>query len=152
MDEAIGSWTSIDECYNLPSLAVKERRQNGCPIRSAPPLWDHAHCTPAPFVNPSHLPWEPLTCFPYGQMFGITGVGLGTIRRLQNGGKRPRHGLDVWDRVRFLLSPTCSEYSFLTACIAKYEQPSSGKRSFYLFPVAMVYIHYWHTSRKWTNN
>jgi hypothetical protein len=33
-------------------------------------------------------------------MFGITGAGLSKIRNMQNGGKRARHSIDQWDRVR----------------------------------------------------
>ncbi|KZF24943.1 hypothetical protein L228DRAFT_243695 [Xylona heveae TC161] len=32
-------------------------------------------------------------------MFAITGAGLSKIRNMQNGGKRPRHSIDQWDRV-----------------------------------------------------
>jgi hypothetical protein len=36
---------------------------------------------------------------PEPKFFGITGVGLSTIRYLTNDGKQPRRGLDAWDRV-----------------------------------------------------
>ncbi|KAI9885363.1 MAG: hypothetical protein M1823_002834 [Watsoniomyces obsoletus] len=45
------------------------------------------------------VPFEAL--LPYGimlTMFGITGAGLAAVRNIQNGGKAPRHGLDLWDR------------------------------------------------------
>ncbi|KAF3801694.1 hypothetical protein GCG54_00014910 [Colletotrichum gloeosporioides] len=51
------------------------------------------------------VPFE--TLIPYGimvatlrsvQMFGITGTGLHVIKYVQNGGKKPRWGLDQWDR------------------------------------------------------
>ncbi|KAI1826977.1 hypothetical protein F4861DRAFT_463320 [Xylaria intraflava] len=46
------------------------------------------------------VPFEAL--IPYGiilAMFGATGAGLSKLRHWQNGHKRPRHGLDQWDRV-----------------------------------------------------
>ncbi|KAK2732744.1 small secreted protein [Colletotrichum kahawae] len=46
------------------------------------------------------VPFE--TLIPYGimvAMFGITGTGLHVIKYVQNGGKKPRWGLDQWDRV-----------------------------------------------------
>ncbi|OBR10700.1 Small secreted protein [Colletotrichum higginsianum IMI 349063] len=53
------------------------------------------------------VPFE--TLIPYGimiavraismLMFGITGTGLHVIKGIQNGGKKPRWGLDQWDRV-----------------------------------------------------
>ncbi|KAK6211002.1 small secreted protein [Colletotrichum tabaci] len=45
------------------------------------------------------VPFE--TLIPYGimiAMFGITGTGLHVIKGIQNGGKKPRWGLDQWDR------------------------------------------------------
>ncbi|KAL0934198.1 small secreted protein [Colletotrichum truncatum] len=45
------------------------------------------------------VPFE--TLIPYGimvAMFGITGTGLHVIKSIQNGGKKPRWGLDQWDR------------------------------------------------------
>lgn len=45
------------------------------------------------------VPFEAL--LPYGVimvMFGIAGGGLAAVRSHQNGGKKPRHGLDQWDR------------------------------------------------------
>ncbi|KDN65940.1 hypothetical protein CSUB01_02632 [Colletotrichum sublineola] len=55
------------------------------------------------------VPFE--TLIPYGimiapsrwelrsiQMFGVTGTGLHVIKGIQNGGKKPRWGLDQWDR------------------------------------------------------
>ncbi|KAF2178214.1 hypothetical protein K469DRAFT_731714 [Zopfia rhizophila CBS 207.26] len=45
------------------------------------------------------IPFEAL--LPYGIMIGMfafTGGALGQLRWMQNGGKRPRHGLDAWDR------------------------------------------------------
>ncbi|PBP27844.1 hypothetical protein BUE80_DR001172 [Diplocarpon rosae] len=47
------------------------------------------------------VPFEAL--IPYGimlAMFGITGAGMSKIRHMQNGGKRGRHSVDQWDRVR----------------------------------------------------
>jgi hypothetical protein len=32
------------------------------------------------------------------QMFGVTGAGLASVRYLSNNHKRPRRGLDIWDR------------------------------------------------------
>ena len=32
------------------------------------------------------------------QMFGISGGALSKIRHMQNGGKRPRHSIDAWDK------------------------------------------------------
>ncbi|KAI9900556.1 hypothetical protein N3K66_004818 [Trichothecium roseum] len=32
-------------------------------------------------------------------MFGITGAGLGALKRYQNEGKNPRYSLDQWDKV-----------------------------------------------------
>ncbi|OLN96017.1 hypothetical protein CCHL11_07075 [Colletotrichum chlorophyti] len=46
------------------------------------------------------VPFE--TLIPYGimvAMFGVTGTGLAFIKGIQNGGKKPRWGLDQWDRV-----------------------------------------------------
>lgn len=31
-------------------------------------------------------------------MFGITGGALTKVKNMQNGGKRPRHSIDAWDR------------------------------------------------------
>lgn len=31
-------------------------------------------------------------------MFGVTGAGLSTVRYYSNNKKRPRRGLDAWDR------------------------------------------------------
>ncbi|KAM0716488.1 hypothetical protein Q7P37_007933 [Cladosporium fusiforme] len=45
------------------------------------------------------VPFEAL--IPYGIMlafFGVSGAGLSKIRNMQNGGKRPRHSVDQWDR------------------------------------------------------
>ncbi|EFQ35460.1 uncharacterized protein GLRG_10604 [Colletotrichum graminicola M1.001] len=45
------------------------------------------------------VPFE--TLIPYGimiAMFGVTGAGLHVIKGIQNGGKKPRWGLDQWDR------------------------------------------------------
>lgn len=38
-------------------------------------------------------------------MFGITGTGLAVVKGMQNGGKKPRFGLDQWDKVRGLWLP-----------------------------------------------
>ncbi|KAF2203984.1 hypothetical protein GQ43DRAFT_221754 [Delitschia confertaspora ATCC 74209] len=46
------------------------------------------------------VPFEAL--LPYGIMIGMfafTGGALGQLRWMQNGRKRPRHGLDIWDQV-----------------------------------------------------
>lgn len=32
-------------------------------------------------------------------MFGVTGVGLGTLKYFTNGRKNPRHAMDLWDKV-----------------------------------------------------
>jgi hypothetical protein len=32
------------------------------------------------------------------QMFGVTGAGLASVRYLSNNHKKPRRGLDMWDR------------------------------------------------------
>ncbi|GJC81254.1 hypothetical protein ColLi_04092 [Colletotrichum liriopes] len=50
------------------------------------------------------VPFE--TLIPYGimiAMFGVTGTGLHVIKGIQNGGKKPRWGLDQWDRKCFLV-------------------------------------------------
>ncbi|QIW99467.1 hypothetical protein AMS68_004985 [Peltaster fructicola] len=44
------------------------------------------------------VPFEAL--IPYGimiTMFGVTGAALSKLRHMQNGGKRGRHALDIWD-------------------------------------------------------
>lgn len=49
-------------------------------------------------------------------MFGFTGALLSKVRHMQNGGKRPRHSIDGWDR-----QSTCSlllEQRRLTSCEA----------------------------------
>lgn len=33
------------------------------------------------------------------QMFTATGLGLATVKKYSNDGKRPRRALDAWDRV-----------------------------------------------------
>ncbi|KAI1919498.1 hypothetical protein LOZ58_005889 [Ophidiomyces ophidiicola] len=46
------------------------------------------------------VPFEAL--LPYGiiaGLFGVTGIGMTLMGRLQNHGKRPRRGIDTWDRV-----------------------------------------------------
>ncbi|PNS16415.1 hypothetical protein CAC42_149 [Sphaceloma murrayae] len=45
------------------------------------------------------VPFEAL--IPYGIMLGffaLSGGALSKIRHMQNGGKRPRHSIDGWDR------------------------------------------------------
>ncbi|ROT43340.1 hypothetical protein SODALDRAFT_36727 [Sodiomyces alkalinus F11] len=45
------------------------------------------------------VPFEAL--IPYGiiiAMFGITGTGLAIVKGIENGGKKPRFGLDQWDK------------------------------------------------------
>ncbi|EAS36169.1 uncharacterized protein CIMG_01523 [Coccidioides immitis RS] len=45
------------------------------------------------------VPFEAL--LPYGIIvgfFGVTGVGLSFVKRWANDGKRPRRGIDAWDR------------------------------------------------------
>ncbi|KAF2478935.1 hypothetical protein BDY17DRAFT_304706 [Neohortaea acidophila] len=43
------------------------------------------------------VPFE--TLLPYAiMMFGITGGALTKVKNMQNGGKRPRHSIDAWDR------------------------------------------------------
>ncbi|KAF2220468.1 hypothetical protein BDZ85DRAFT_284206 [Elsinoe ampelina] len=45
------------------------------------------------------VPFEAL--IPYGIMigfFGLSGAALSKIRHMDNGGKRPRHSVDGWDR------------------------------------------------------
>ncbi|KAI1913473.1 hypothetical protein LOZ53_002472 [Ophidiomyces ophidiicola] len=45
------------------------------------------------------VPFEAL--LPYGiivGLFGVTGIGMTLMGRLQNHGKRPRRGIDTWDR------------------------------------------------------
>ncbi|KAF2841820.1 hypothetical protein M501DRAFT_967789 [Patellaria atrata CBS 101060] len=45
------------------------------------------------------VPFEAL--LPYGIIVGLftfTGVTLGKLRRMQNGGKTARHSIDQWDR------------------------------------------------------
>jgi hypothetical protein len=37
-------------------------------------------------------------------MFAFSGAGLAKIRHMQNGGKRARHSVDQWDRVRLAAS------------------------------------------------
>lgn len=32
------------------------------------------------------------------QMFGVSGAGLASVRYFSNNKKRPRRGLDIWDR------------------------------------------------------
>lgn len=46
------------------------------------------------------VPFEAL--LPYGivvVMFGVSGASLSWIRNFADGGRRPRHGMDAWDRV-----------------------------------------------------
>ncbi|KAF2001867.1 hypothetical protein P154DRAFT_521347 [Amniculicola lignicola CBS 123094] len=46
------------------------------------------------------IPFESL--LPYAimtGMFAISAAGLGTLREMQNGGKRARRGIDRWDQV-----------------------------------------------------
>ncbi|KAF2733434.1 hypothetical protein EJ04DRAFT_513213 [Polyplosphaeria fusca] len=46
------------------------------------------------------VPFEAL--LPYGIMIGffaVSAAGLAGLKQVQNGGKKPRYGLDVWDRV-----------------------------------------------------
>ncbi|KAJ0164817.1 hypothetical protein CTA2_13129 [Colletotrichum tanaceti] len=58
-------------------------------------------------------------------MFGVTGTGLHVIKGIQNGGKKPRWGLDQWDRVSasymcsFLVFTVLTKLSFT----AKYVPP-----------------------------
>ncbi|KLJ06822.1 hypothetical protein EMPG_17686 [Blastomyces silverae] len=50
------------------------------------------------------LPFEAL--LPYGiivVMFGVTGFGLSTVKYYSNGRKNPRRGIDMWDKVCFLM-------------------------------------------------
>ena len=42
-------------------------------------------------------------------MFGITGAGLGALKRYQNEGKNPRYSLDHWDKVSLIMSRTDGE-------------------------------------------
>ncbi|EEQ33569.1 conserved hypothetical protein [Microsporum canis CBS 113480] len=45
------------------------------------------------------VPFEAL--LPYGiiiGLFGVTGVGLSTVKYYSNGRKNPRRGLDAWDQ------------------------------------------------------
>lgn len=42
-------------------------------------------------------------------MFGVSGAGLSALRYHANGKKRPRHGLDQWDRVRTQYLLTCHD-------------------------------------------
>ncbi|PGH08500.1 hypothetical protein AJ79_05990 [Helicocarpus griseus UAMH5409] len=45
------------------------------------------------------VPFEAL--IPYGiivAMFGVTGVGLSTVKYYSNGRKNPRRGIDQWDQ------------------------------------------------------
>ena len=48
------------------------------------------------------------------QMFGITGAGMAKIRHMQNGGKRGRHSVDQWDKVRMHHSLGRTRPSLLT--------------------------------------
>jgi len=41
---------------------------------------------------------DPRTDLIQPQFFGVSGAGLSKIRNMQNGGKRPRHSVDQWDR------------------------------------------------------
>ena len=50
---------------------------------------------------------------PLGQLFAFTGAGLSKVRHMQNGGKRARHSVDQWDRVRHEAVPLY-ESSWLT--------------------------------------
>ncbi|KAK8165426.1 hypothetical protein BKA80DRAFT_271351 [Phyllosticta citrichinensis] len=46
------------------------------------------------------IPFEAL--LPYGiiiGMFGVSSFGLSQVRRIQNGGKNWRYGIDKWDKV-----------------------------------------------------
>ncbi|PVI00342.1 hypothetical protein DM02DRAFT_491492, partial [Periconia macrospinosa] len=46
------------------------------------------------------VPFEAL--LPYGIMLGMftfSSWAVGSLKEMQNGGKKPRRGLDVWDRV-----------------------------------------------------
>ncbi|EZF34506.1 hypothetical protein H101_01939 [Trichophyton interdigitale H6] len=46
------------------------------------------------------VPFEAL--LPYGiiiGLFGVTGVGLSTLKYYSNGRKNPRRGIDAWDQV-----------------------------------------------------
>jgi hypothetical protein len=50
-------------------------------------------------------------------MFGFTGLAFNKIRHMQNMGKRGRHSLDQWDRVRLTISRSISSANLR---IAKY--------------------------------
>ncbi|PSN60988.1 hypothetical protein BS50DRAFT_161876 [Corynespora cassiicola Philippines] len=46
------------------------------------------------------VPFEAL--LPYGIMIGMfafSGVAVGSLKEMQNGGKKTRRGIDAWDRV-----------------------------------------------------
>jgi hypothetical protein len=38
-------------------------------------------------------------------MFGVIGGGLSVVKTITNGGKRHRHGIDKWDKVRYYVQP-----------------------------------------------
>ncbi|EFR03841.1 hypothetical protein MGYG_06841 [Nannizzia gypsea CBS 118893] len=51
------------------------------------------------------VPFEAL--LPYGiiiGLFGVTGVGLSTLKYYSNGRKNPRRGIDAWDQTNSLIA------------------------------------------------
>ena len=60
------------------------------------------------------FPLSPARLMPAGnlQMFGVTGAGLASVRYLSNNNKRPRRGLDVWDRQSKGLFDMCGSFAY----------------------------------------
>lgn len=56
------------------------------------------------------------------QMFGVSGCGLAVLKGIQNGGKKPRFGLDTWDKVRRPLLRSGRKAS-ANSCSSKVWQP-----------------------------
>lgn len=55
-------------------------------------------------------------------MFAFSAVSVGKLKEMQNGGKKTRRGMDVWDRVRLR---ACSHKPTLAnPPAAKYDTPS----------------------------
>jgi hypothetical protein len=50
------------------------------------------------YLHQFHLSRAKLMLVGETQMFGVTGAGLTSIRYFSNNHKRPRRGLDIWDR------------------------------------------------------
>ena len=86
---------------------------HGCTLRGVAPIRDHAY---GERLRINATFWNSTDFLVFVKMFGITGAGLAGVRYFSNNYKRPRRGLDIWDRQSTTRNKTSGRETLIGIC------------------------------------